>query len=350
MDPEPPARPDAGGALGLGDAAPDVSPLELEEILTSIRETAYRWDFETDRIDWTPNAKAVLGIADPEKIGKGRAFALLIDPEHAGPRYDGITGGPHAAPGSELRYCLRYRFLPEGRRGRAVLWVEDTGVCSIDAEGQPRLARGTLRAIDGRREKEDRPVYFATHDELTGQLNRTKLTEELTRFLGNAGRTPTKGAFLLAGVNDLTLINETYGYDVGDEVITIVGRRIARALRGGIASAASPRTSSALCCKIAASRVSTRLRGASWPRCATASSTQMLARSRPRSLSARCCFPSMPPTRKMPSPARCKRSTSRATAGATGSSSINLASAASPSGGGRSPSPTRSFARSTTVA
>jgi diguanylate cyclase (GGDEF)-like protein len=232
MDPEPPARPDAGGALGLGDAAPDVSPLELEEILTSIRETAYRWDFETDRIDWTPNAKAVLGIADPEKIDKGRAFALLIDPEHAGPRYDGITGGPHAAPGSELRYCLRYRFLPEGRRGRAVLWVEDTGVCSIDAEGQPRLARGTLRAIDGRREKEDRPVYFATHDELTGQLNRTKLTEELARFLGNAGRTPTKGAFLLAGVNDLTLINETYGYDVGDEVITIVGRRIARALRG----------------------------------------------------------------------------------------------------------------------
>jgi len=136
-------------------------------------------------------------------------------------------------PGSELRYCLRYRFLPEGRRGRAAIWVEDTGVCSVDAEGRPKLAQGTLNIIDNRRrDQEERLHYLGNHDELTGQLNRTRLTEELTRFLGSAGRVPAKGAFLLAGVNDLTLINETYGYDVGDEVITIVGKRIGRALRG----------------------------------------------------------------------------------------------------------------------
>ena len=237
MNPEPPARPHgAGSLLGFGERGDDAaegSPLELEDILTAIRETAYRWDFASDRIDWAPNAETVLGVADPERIGKGRAFALLVDPEHAGPRYDGITGGPHAAPGAELRYCLRYRFLPEGRRGRAAVWVEDTGVCSIDAEARPRLAQGTLRIIDNRRrDQEERLLYLGNHDELTGQLNRTRLTEELTRFLGTAGRTPAKGAFLLAGVNDLTLINETYGYDVGDEVITIVGRRIGRALRG----------------------------------------------------------------------------------------------------------------------
>ena len=95
------------------------------------------------------------------------------------------------------------------------------------------MAQGTLRLIDNRRRgEEERLLYLGNHDELTGQLNRTRLTEELTRFLGSAGRTPAKGAFLLAGVNDLTLINETYGYDVGDEVITIAGRRIGRALRG----------------------------------------------------------------------------------------------------------------------
>ena len=95
------------------------------------------------------------------------------------------------------------------------------------------LSPGTLRIIDNRRrDQEEWLLYLSNHDELTGQLNRTRLTEELTRFLGTAGRAPAKGAFLLAGVNDLTLINETYGYDVGDEVITIVGRRIGQALRG----------------------------------------------------------------------------------------------------------------------
>ena len=215
------AAPNAGG-----------QPPDVEAILSSVRETAYRWDFKSDRIDWAPNAAAVLAVADPAKIARGRAFALLFDPDQAGARYDGITGGPHASPDSEIRYSLRYRLLPEGRRGRAALWVEDTGICRIGPEGRPSVAQGMLRAVADRREREERLQFLGGRDELTGQLNRTRLTEELTRFLGSAGRVPAKGAFLLAGVNDLTLINETYGYDVGDEVITAVGRRIGRALRG----------------------------------------------------------------------------------------------------------------------
>ncbi len=112
--------------------------LDLEDILKSVRETAYRWDFASDRIDWAENAPEVLGISEPLKLGKGRAFALLVDPEHAGSRYDGITGGAHVQPGTEVRYCLHYRFLPEGRRGRAALWIEDSGVCFIDEEFAPQ--------------------------------------------------------------------------------------------------------------------------------------------------------------------------------------------------------------------
>lgn len=67
---------------------------------------------------------------------------------------------------------------------------------------------------------------------MTGQLNRTRLTEELSNLLSDAARSPMNGAFLLVGVNDLTLINETYGFDVGDEVISIVGKRLARVVRG----------------------------------------------------------------------------------------------------------------------
>jgi diguanylate cyclase (GGDEF)-like protein len=205
---------------------------DLEEVLKAVRETAYRWDFASDRVDWAENAAEVLGISDPLQLAKGRAFALLVDPEHAGARYDGITGGTHVPPETEIKYCLHYRFLPEGRRGRTALWVEDTGICYVDEESRPRLAQGTLRVIDDRREKHERLLYLGSHDELTGQLTRTRLTEELTHLLSSAGRAPAKGAFLLAGVNDLTLINETYGFDVGDEVIAIVGRRLGRALRG----------------------------------------------------------------------------------------------------------------------
>jgi diguanylate cyclase (GGDEF)-like protein len=206
-------------------------PLDLEQVLESVRATAYRWNFSTDTIEWAANAAGVLGVDDIAKLRRARAYALHIDPEHAGSRYDGITGAPHAEPGAALRYSLHYRFLPEGRRGKASLWVEDTGVCFTDADGRPMQAQGTLRVIDDRR-RQERTHLSGSHDELTGQLNRTRLTEALTSLLSDASRSPMNGAFLLAGVNDLTLINETYGFDVGDEVITVVGRRLARALRG----------------------------------------------------------------------------------------------------------------------
>ena len=206
-------------------------PLDLDQVLESVRVTAYRWDFTSDNIGWAENAANVLGVDDIAKLRKGRAYALHVDSEHAGARYDGVTGGPHAEPGAALRYRLHYRFLPEGRRGKSALWVEDAGVCFTDADGRPVQAQGTLRVVDDRRQHE-RPHISGNHDELTGQLNRTRLTEELTALLSNASRSPVNGAFLLAGVNDLTLINETYGFDVGDEVITIVGQRLARVLRG----------------------------------------------------------------------------------------------------------------------
>jgi len=62
-------------------AEPAPAPLDLAQVLTSLRETAYRWNFKTDRIDWADNAQSVLGITDMAKIERGRAFALLVDPE-----------------------------------------------------------------------------------------------------------------------------------------------------------------------------------------------------------------------------------------------------------------------------
>jgi len=221
----------AGGVSGPDACTESGAPLDIAQVLESVGATAYRWDFNIDTIEWADNAGTMLEVADMAKLGKGRAFALHIDPEHAGARYDGVTGAPRAEPGAARRYALHYRFLPDGRRGKTALWVEDTGVCFTDADGRPVQAQGTLRVMEDRRQ-EDRTQPASGHDELTGQLNRARITEALGDLLSNTSRSPANGAFLLAGVNDLTLINETYGFDVGDEVIAIVGRRLARVLRG----------------------------------------------------------------------------------------------------------------------
>jgi diguanylate cyclase (GGDEF)-like protein len=219
-----PHKPGPSEACAAADDA-----LDLEQILAGVKETAYRWDLASGRMIWAGNAAAVLDIADMAPLTNARAFALLVDPEHASLRYDAITGGLHPAPDCQVSYRIHYRLLPDGRRGRK---VEDSGLCQIGSDLAPLRAQGTLRVIDDRREQEERLLHLSSHDELTGQLNRTRLTEELSLFLSDAGRFARKGAFLLVAVNDLTLINETYGFDMGDEVISIVGRRLGRILRG----------------------------------------------------------------------------------------------------------------------
>lgn len=211
-------------------AAVGAPHVELEDVLDGIRTTAYRWDFVTDRIDWAKNAGAVLGGVDVSALRRARAFALHIDPKHAADRYDSITGGTGAAPDSSLPYALRYRFLPEGRRGKAALWIEERGVCVTNAQGEPVSAQGTIRVTDDRRRH--MRTQAAGGSEQTGLPSRAELTGTLAKLISSSSGREQKGAFLLVGVNDLTRINETYGYDTGDEVIAIVGQRLATAVRG----------------------------------------------------------------------------------------------------------------------
>lgn len=205
--------------------------LDLEEVLKAVRETVYRWEFTSDRIDWAENAPEVLGISDPLQLAKGHAFALLVDPEHAERAMTGSPAGRmcRRRPKSDIAYIIASspRGAAAGRR-----YGSRTPASALSATTRGRSSRKARCASSTTAEGSRSGCSISAVMKLTGQLNRTRLTEELTRLLSSAGRVPAKGAFLLAGVNDLTLINETYGFDVGDEVIAIVGRRSGRALRG----------------------------------------------------------------------------------------------------------------------
>lgn len=211
-------------------AVSDVLPLDLERILTAAGETAYRWHVASDHMVWAANAASVFRMPETGPIGTGSAYGMHIDSENASLRYDTIMAC--SKEGAAAPYRVQYRLMPEGRRGETALWVEDEGRCRIDADGRPELAEGIVRVINDRREHEQRLLFLSGHDELTGQMNRTKLTDAIYATLQELGTSARSGALLLAAVNDLTIINESYGFEAGDEVISVVGRRLRQSLRG----------------------------------------------------------------------------------------------------------------------
>lgn len=209
------------------------SALDLVSILSSADETCYRWDFATDRVSWAENAERVLGLASPNNLTSGAAFHQLIDPEFANRRYEAIRGTAAAENGAEFSYSVQYKLRPNGRRNSAVLWIEDYGRCFAGPHGTPAFAQGVVRVINQRYQEEQRLLHLSRHDELTGHLNRIALVDAMGKALEDIKRDRSTGAFIMVAVNNLSHVNEVYGFDIGDEMIQIVGQRLRAGLRDG---------------------------------------------------------------------------------------------------------------------
>jgi diguanylate cyclase (GGDEF)-like protein len=221
------------GADGSIDPPTVAEGLDLVGILSAIEETAYSWDLVSDRIDWESNAVTVLGVPGAASIYCGSAYQLLIAPEYVQQRHSQIAGAKIGGGARGIGYRLQYQLYPLGRRSNVTVTVEDHGRWWPDAEGRPIQARGVLRVVNDRYWEEQRLLHRSDHDELTGQLNRVRLTEALSTTIGRAERDGKPFAFLMASVNNLDVINESFGFDVGDEVIAATARLMKSKLRGG---------------------------------------------------------------------------------------------------------------------
>ena len=126
-----------------------------------------------------------------------------------------------------IQYCIRPDPGAETR-----LWVEDTGRWFAGADGKPARAHGTVRVINDRYERERRLSYLARCDGLTGELNRHHLTEVLEKTLEEAMRFRSSCGFLLVAIDNLARINESYGFDIADQVISAIAKRIRSRMRG----------------------------------------------------------------------------------------------------------------------
>jgi diguanylate cyclase (GGDEF)-like protein len=216
------------------DPLTETEGLDLVGVFSLIEESAYVWDLTSDRITWESNAVSMLALSDGAAIATGAEFQSLIVPEHAGRRLDMMSAALRAEPHARgIPYRVQYAVRPKGYRTDASLRLEEQGRIWFGPNGKPDRARGILRVINERYLEEQRLLFRSDCDELTGQLNRIRLTEAIATVINRTDTNPHSSALLIAAVNNLAVINETFGFDIGDEVISAVGRKIKDRMRGG---------------------------------------------------------------------------------------------------------------------
>ena len=111
-----------------------------------------------------------------------------------------------------------------------VLWVRAINNVEIDRSGNA-VIRGLILDIMEQKTAEDRIVYLAEHDSLTGLINRRRFQEELERSIAYTQRYKQQGALLFIDLDQFKYINDTYGHQYGDEYLLDVSRRLAKVLR-----------------------------------------------------------------------------------------------------------------------
>ncbi|MGY1607646.1 putative bifunctional diguanylate cyclase/phosphodiesterase [Geodermatophilus sp. SYSU D00700] len=176
---------------------------------------------------WNPGAERLYGWSAAEIVG--RHVSLLS----AGPPLPAdLTRLP---PGSHER---RHR-----RRDGSAFDALVTFSLIRDDDGRPTGVAGIARDITGRKRSEAQAhaaarqleqqagelARLALHDPLTGLANRALMQDRLEHAL--ADRRARRHAVLLLDLDDFKAVNDDYGHEAGDAVLTAVARRLESSVR-----------------------------------------------------------------------------------------------------------------------
>lgn len=116
------------------------------------------------------------------------------------------------------------------RRDRSIIWISENVRAVKDDEGKILFYEGTVEDITKRKLQEAVARYQATHDALTGLLNRNALSTRLERAL--AKRKPDRCvATLFVDVDQFKYVNDSLGHAGGDQFLRIVASRLTACLR-----------------------------------------------------------------------------------------------------------------------
>ncbi|MDP9120891.1 MAG: EAL domain-containing protein [Acidobacteriota bacterium] len=222
-----PLRDEAGqivGVLGVAvEAALDEPSAETlyheneraQVTLASIGDGVIRTDAQ-GRIDYlNPVAERLTGWAKGAALGRPVPEVWKV--------VDEMTREPLADP---IERCLRERHVVQSV-GQAILLnvdgkeyaVRDSTAPILDRAGNALGAVLVFKDVSDLRSMEREMIYLASHDPLTGLINRREFEIRLKRAIRNARAEQRQHALLYLDLDEFKVVNDTCGHLVGDEML-----------------------------------------------------------------------------------------------------------------------------------
>ena len=117
------------------------------------------------------------------------------------------------------------------RKDGTPIWVRLTVAAKHRPDGRTQHHVSIVEDISDRRMAEARVQYLATHDEMTGLVNRTMFGEFLGRAIARCHRPGRRFAVMFVDLDRFKVINDSLGHESGDALLKEIASRLRASLR-----------------------------------------------------------------------------------------------------------------------
>ena len=185
---------------------------------------SWEWDIANDRVQWTEGLHRIFGT-EPEELPEV-TYATYLERVHPEDRPIAETNVARALD-TGRPFASDYRIV---KPGGEVRWLHSRGRVTVSPDGATRMV-GVCQDITDRRMLEDALAHSALHDALTGLPNRALLQDRLALALERANRSGAAIAVAFVDFDRFKAVNDEFGHNAGDTVLTVFAQRLQGVLR-----------------------------------------------------------------------------------------------------------------------
>src|SRR5579871_6450462 len=213
----------AGGGATTGI----VSDVERRALaLTGSGDLIWDWDVSADKVFTSPETEALLGLKRGTLEGPAARWLDVLHPLDRD-RFRASLDSVLEQRRGRLTQDFRLR-TPDGN----YLWFAMKARPVVGSDGEVVRLVGTLTDVTEFKTTEERMLFDAVHDNLTGLPNRELFLDRLEAALAfNRSDSNIRPTVLVIDLDRFKQVNDSVGMAVGDSILLTMARRLSRLLK-----------------------------------------------------------------------------------------------------------------------
>ncbi len=204
-----------------------VSDVERRALaLTGAGDMIWDWDVSADKVFTSPETEHLLGLKRGTLEGAAATWLDVLHPldrDRFRASLDGVV--------EQRRGRLTQDFRLRAADGRYV-WFTLKARPVVGSDGEVIRLAGTLTDVSEFKKAEERLLFDAVHDNLTGLPNRELFIDRMEAAFAYARSDPQiRPSVLVIDIDRFKQVNDSIGIAAGDSILLTVARRLTRLLK-----------------------------------------------------------------------------------------------------------------------